>query len=293
MPRSTTMPFTTRFAPSPTGELHLGHVYAALFAHQAARDSGGRFLVRMEDLDTIRCRTDYATAIMADLQWLGLSPAGPVLYQSTRLATYQAALDQLKHAGLVYPCFCTRGDIARELDGLTAAPHGPDGPLYPGTCRRLSVPEREDRLAAGTIPAWRLDTALARSAVADRQPAFEETGRGPHDERGTIPVDCGLLGDVILGRKDFGASYHLAVVLDDAHQGVTLVTRGEDLFAATHVQWLLQAILALPHPVYRHHRLIRDAEGNRLAKRDHHQTLASRRAAGQTPCDLKLELQLG
>lgn len=288
----TATPLTTRFAPSPTGELHLGHAYAAFIAHQAAHESGGRFLVRMEDLDATRCTPAHATAILAELAWLGLQPDGPVLHQSTRRAAYQSALERLRQAGLVYPCFCTRGAIARELAGMAAAPQGPDGPLYPGTCRHLSAVERDLRQAAGDIPAWRLDTARALGLPGMAHLEFEERGCGPHGETGMIAVDGTLLGDIILARRDIGASYHLAVVLDDADQGVNLVTRGEDLFAATHVQRLLQAVLGLARPTYRHHRLIRDADGQRLSKRDRAQTLASRRAAGATPADLWQELGL-
>jgi len=284
---------TTRFAPSPTGALHLGHAFAAFIAHQAARESGGRFLVRMEDLDAGRCTPAHAAAILADLNWLGLSPDGPVRYQSTRFTRYQQALDRLVQAGLVYPCFCTRGDIAREIVAMATAPHGPDGPLYPGTCRRLSTAERLARQKAGEIPAWRLNTERALSLLGGQRLVFEETGLGPQGETGTISVDGTLLGDVVLGRKDVGASYHLAVVVDDAEQGVTLVTRGEDLFAATHVQRLLQFVLGLPRPAYRHHRLIRAADGRRLSKRDHAETIASLRAGGVTPREMWEGLGLG
>lgn len=293
MATTQTQRVTTRFAPSPTGALHLGHAFAAYIAHQAARESGGRFLVRMEDLDAGRCTPAHAAAILADLDWLGLSPDGPVRYQSTRFTHYQLALDRLVQAGLVYPCFCTRGDIAREIAAMATAPHGPDGPLYPGTCRRLSTAERQAWQKAGEIPAWRLDTERALSLLGGQPLVFEETGLGPQGETGTIIVDGTLLGDVVLGRRDIGASYHLAVVVDDAEQGVTLVTRGEDLFAATHVQRLLQFVLGLPCPAYRHHRLIRAADGRRLSKRDRGQTLASLRAGGATPRDMREELGLG
>ncbi len=284
---------TTRFAPSPTGALHLGHAYAALLAHAAARETGGRFLVRMEDLDQDRCEARYETAILEDLEWLGLHWDGPIRRQSERLDHYRVALEALTAQGLVYPCFCTRGDIAREIEAMTAAPQGPDGPLYPGTCRQLTLTERRDRLATGEAHALRLDSARAVERLHDAELRFEETGRGPAGESGLIVAQPGLLGDLVLGRKDFGASYHLAVVVDDADQGVSLVTRGDDLFSAAHVQRLLQALLGLPAPRYRHHALIRDAQGRRLSKRDRDQTLATLRATGVTPKEIRRQLGLG
>jgi len=286
-------PEITRFAPSPTGELHLGHAWAALFAHRAASESGGRFLVRMENLDQARCEARYETAILADLAWLGLAWDGPVRRQSDCMSTYHAALDALTTRGAVYPCFCTRGDIAREIDAMGAAPQGPDGPLYPGTCRRLSPAERESRLAGGTAHALRLDVAAAMATLGAPQLSFRESGCGPSGEAGQIAVQPALLGDIVLGRKDTGVSYHLAVVVDDADQGISLVTRGDDLFASTHVQRLLQQLLGLPEPRYRHHALIRDAHGRRLAKRDRDQTLAALRTAGVTPGDIRRNLGLG
>lgn len=286
-------PEITRFAPSPTGELHLGHAWAALFAHRAASESGGRFLVRMENLDQARCEARYETAILADLAWLGLAWDGPVRRQSDCMSTYHAALDALTARGAVYPCFCTRGDIAREIDAMGAAPQGPDGPLYPGTCRRLSPAERESRLAGGTPHALRLDVAAAMATLGAPQLSFRESGCGPSGEAGQIAVQPALLGDIVLGRKDTGVSYHLAVVVDDADQGISLVTRGDDLFASTHVQRLLQQLLGLPEPRYRHHPLIRDADGRRLAKRDRDQTLAALRTAGVTPGDIRRNLGLG
>jgi glutamyl-Q tRNA(Asp) synthetase len=286
-------PEITRFAPSPTGELHLGHAWAALCAHRAARESGGRFLVRMENLDQARCESRFEAAILADLTWLGLAWDGPVRRQSDCLPAYRAALDSLAGRGVVYPCFCTRGDIAREIEAMAEAPQGPDGPLYPGTCRRLSGGERQVLLASGTAHALRLDVAGALAQLGATRLSFRETGHGPSGEAGRIPVEPALLGDIVLGRKDTGVSYHLAVVVDDADQGISLVTRGDDLFAATHVQRLLQALLGLPEPRYRHHALIRDAHGRRLAKRDRDQTLAALRAAGVTPDDIRRKLGLG
>lgn len=274
---------TTRFAPSPTGRLHLGHALAAQLAWRRARESGGRFLLRIEDIDAARCRPEFTAGILEDLEWLGLRWDGAVLHQSTRLAAYRHALDGLVARGLAYPCFCTRGDIAAELAAMPAAPQGPLGPAYPGTCRRLDPLERQRRLAAGSAHAWRLDVDACLAALGEPVLDFEEGGRGPGGERGRQVVQPHLAGDVVLGRKDLGVSYHLAVVLDDHHQGVTLVTRGDDLFAATHVQRLLQAVLGLGAPRYEHHRLLRDAGGRRLAKRDHDLGIAALRDAGHSP----------
>ncbi len=269
----------TRFAPSPTGLLHLGHAFAALTAARA----GERFLLRIEDIDASRCREEFVAAIFADLHWLGLNWEEPVLRQSARGAAYRAALEVLERQHLLYPCFCTRKEIAEEIARAAEAPHGPDGPIYPGTCRHLSEDEREARIAAGTPYALRLDSAKAAALVGPL--TFEERGAGPKGERGVITVVPGLFGDVVLARKGANgapAAYHLAVVVDDAHQGVTLVTRGNDLFAATHVQRLLQALLGLPAPAYAHHRLILDAQGKKFSKRDHTVTLQSLREDGVT-----------
>lgn len=268
-------PIVTRFAPSPTGFLHLGHAHAALFAHRAAREAGGRFLLRLEDIDATRCRPEFAGAILEDLAWLGLAWDGDVRVQSAHLPEYRAVLDALAARGLLYPCFCTRAEIAREVAEAAAAPHGPDGaPLYPGTCRHLAPAERARRIAAGAPYALRLDMARALAAVA-----------GPLDyvERGTGRVACdpARFGDVVLARRDVPASYHLCVTHDDALQGVTLVTRGEDLRAATDLHRLLQALMGWPAPAYAHHRLLTDADGRRLAKRDRALTLRALRAAGR------------
>ncbi len=286
-------PETTRFAPSPTGPLHLGHAYATLLAHTAARETGGRFLVRMEDLDQGRCEARHEAGIFADLNWLGIQWDAPVCRQSERFPLYRSALNKLTGTGLVYPCFCTRGAIAREIAGLAAAPQGPDGPLYPGTCRHLSSSEREARLATGAAHALRLDISLAVGRLAGTELCFDEAGSGPAGETGRIIAQPALLGDLVLARKDLGVSYHLAVVVDDADQGVSLVTRGNDLFSAAHVQRLLQALLGLPVPGYRHHPLIRNAAGQRLAKRDQAQTLTGLREAGVTPKEIRRQLGLG
>jgi len=268
----------TRFAPSPTGHLHLGHAYAALYA----RERGERFLLRMEDIDVTRSRSEFEAAICEDLAWLGLDWDGPVLRQSTRFDAYRAALARLDGEGLLYPCFCTRSEIAAEIAHAVEAPHGPEGPLYPGTCRALSSSERKARIETGAPYALRLDVG----AAVRRLPAltFHEDGEGP--QRGEIVVDPLLFGDVVLARKETPASYHLAVVVDDAFQDVTLVTRGDDLFAATHIQRVLQTLLDLPAPSYAHHRLILDANGRKFSKRDQSVTLRALREAGRQPSDI-------
>ncbi|MBX9698421.1 MAG: tRNA glutamyl-Q(34) synthetase GluQRS [Acetobacteraceae bacterium] len=267
----------TRFAPSPTGLLHLGHAHAAIFAWRLAREApGGRFLLRLEDIDATRCRPEFAAAIEEDLAWLGLDWDGPVRVQSRHMAEYAAALERLRGSGLLYPCFCTRAAIAREVSAAAAAPHGPDGPLYPGTCRRLDPGERAARLARGDAHALRLDMAAAlRQAPPDL--AWHEVGEG------AIRCDPAQFGDVVLARKEVPASYHLCVTHDDALQGVTLVTRGEDLKPATHLHRLLQALLGWPEPAYRHHPLLRGGDGRRLAKREGAPSLRGLRQAGLRP----------
>ncbi|MFP4005060.1 MAG: tRNA glutamyl-Q(34) synthetase GluQRS [Alphaproteobacteria bacterium] len=289
-------PPVTRFAPSPTGPLHLGHAFAALYAHDAA--AGGRFLLRIEDLDRGRSRAEYEQAIHDDLAWLGLTWEMPVMRQSERADAYRAALDRLEAAGLLYPCFCTRKEIQAEIAASAAAPHGPgavsgpnavsgpEGPVYPGTCRALSAGEREERIAAGAPFALRLDMGRALKACPGPL-SFEERGAGPGGETGVITAAPEPFGDVVLARKDAAAAYHLACVVDDAEQGVTLVTRGEDLFAATHLHRLLQALLGLPVPAYAHHRLIRDETGRRLAKRDDARALATLREQGASAEDVR------
>lgn len=277
----------TRFAPSPTGFLHLGHAYAALFAEQAARENGGTFLLRIEDIDTVRSKAEYERAIEEDLHWLGLAWPTPVRRQSEHFAEYGRALDQLKAKDLLYPCFCTRKEIAAEIAASAAAPQGPDGPLYPGTCRKLSEAERAARIAHGDEHAWRLDVARASASVGSL--AFDESGEG---ERGVISATPGIFGDVVLARRETPTSYHLSVVVDDAAQGVTLVTRGLDLFPATHLHRLLQQLLTLPVPRYRHHRLILDAEGKRLAKRDQATALRTLRAEGKTAREIRERFQI-
>jgi len=264
----------TRFAPSPTGLLHLGHAYAAVRAWEEAQQDHGAMLLRLEDIDATRCREHYEAAIFEDLAWLGLHWPEPVWRQSARMDAYRAALERLEALGIIYPCFCTRKELA-AID----APQGPDGPLYPGTCRAISAGEREERTAAASHFSLRLDTAKAARLA------------GPLTwidlDRGLQQCDATLLGDVVLARKDIATSYHLAVTVDDAAQQITVVTRGEDLFASTHVHRLLQALLNLPVPVWRHHRLICDDSGKRLAKRDDARSLRSYREQGLTPGDVR------
>ena len=269
----------TRFAPSPTGRLHLGHAHSALLAHRRAREAGGRFLLRIEDIDGTRCRPEFVDGILEDLAWLGLDWDGEVRRQSEHMAEYRAGLDRLKAKGLLYPCFCTRAEIRAEIEQSGAAPHGPEGPLYPGTCLGLGDEERRARIAAGKPHALRLDMRRACSEVG---PLHWHDRR--HGDRVAAPK---RFGDVVLGRKETPASYHLAVTLDDALQGVTLVTRGEDLLEATDVHRLLQALYDLPTPGYEHHPLILDAEGRRLAKRDNAPTLQSLRQAGRDPAEVR------
>ncbi|MBL8649097.1 MAG: tRNA glutamyl-Q(34) synthetase GluQRS [Sphingopyxis sp.] len=260
----------TRFAPSPTGELHLGHAYSALLAFDAARRAGGRFVLRIDDIDGSRSREEYLAASLADLAWLGIGWDGEPVRQSGRLASYQAALDDLGARGLVYPCFCTRADIAASL----AAPHGPPnssgGAIYPGTCRHLGETERARR--AKEPHCWRLDMQHASAIAGDLH--WEEQGQG------TQIANPRVHGDVVLARKDAPASYHLASTLDDAAMGVTQIVRGADLIASTDVHRLIQALLGLPTPLYRHHALVCGADGKRLAKRDAAASLAMLRDAG-------------
>jgi glutamyl-Q tRNA(Asp) synthetase len=253
-------------------------------AHDLARTSGGQFRLRLEDLDTGRCDARHTAGIDADLAWLGLVVDGPPLIQSGRLELYRHRLDELAARELVYPCFCTRGAIAAEVARIRAAPQGPaegpEDPLYPGTCRGLTPAQRAARLATGHLPALRLDVAACRRLPGAASLQFFESGQGPQGARGWIRAEPGLLGDVVLGRRDIGVSYHLACVIDDAAQQVTVVSRGEDLFAATHLQRLLQHLLGIDPPAYHHHRLVRDHQGRRLAKRDGAAALAGLRAAG-------------
>ncbi|WP_260926341.1 tRNA glutamyl-Q(34) synthetase GluQRS [Novosphingobium sp. 9] len=254
----------TRFAPSPNGQLHLGHAYAAVIAHDLARARGGAFQLRIEDIDGARSREDFVDDILADLTWLGLSWDGPVIRQSAHLTRFAEAGERLKAMGLLYPCACTRAEIAAAI-AEHGAVLGPDGPIYPGTCRHREVsPEGA---------AWRLD--IARAVALTGQLEWTDEVAGPQI---ATPQ---MFGDVVLLRKDLPASYHLAATLDDAADGITLVTRGMDLFAASHIHRLLQALLDLPVPVWHHHPLLVEPDGRKLAKRRGSPALADRRAAGE------------
>jgi len=257
---------TTRFAPSPSGRLHLGHAYSAAIGHQAARRSGGAFRLRIEDLDPGRCQPEFVEGIYEDLRWLGIDWDGEPIIQSRRTHLYADALEQLREQGLVYPCFCTRADIAASL----TAPHGDAGSSYPGTCR--SLPDDPERRAT-TPHSWRLDSAKALASTGGLPGWTEEDGR-------QYQANPGDIGDAILARKDAPSSYHLACVVDDAASGVSEVVRGADLRPSTPVQRLLQDLLGLPEPIYRHHPLILHEDGRRLAKRDLAPTLAAMRADG-------------
>ena len=270
-------PVVTRFAPSPTGYLHLGHAYSALFAEALARESGGRFVLRIEDIDRGRCRPEFEDAIYEDLDWLGLGWETPVRRQSDHMEDYAQALWRL--GALLYPCFCTRKEIMAEIAGAAHAPHGPDGALYPGTCRRMDSGERARLMATGLPYALRLDMGAAMAAV----PGLTWRDR----ERGTTEADGRPFGDVVLARKDTPTSYHLAVTLDDHTQGVSLVTRGQDLFAATHIHRLLQGLLGLDTPDYHHHRLLCGPSGRRLAKRDQALTIRALRRSGKSAADVR------
>ena len=280
------MAFVTRFAPSPTGRLHRGHAFSALTAWRAAREVGGRFILRIEDIDPTRCKPEFEDAIIEDLAWLGLDWDGPVRRQSEHLADYASVIDALNGQGLLYRCFRTRKDI---LDSIGDAPHGPVEAARPGP---HPAGEEASLLAQGRPFAWRLSLDRAREALGEgvwAALAFVEEGFGPGDERGLIKARPETAGDVILARKDAATAYHLAVTHDDALQGVSHVIRGEDLFEATHIQVLLQALMGWPTPVYRHHRLLAGEDGRRYAKRDRSVTLAELRAGGVTPDSLRAE----
>ena len=269
----------TRFAPSPTGELHLGSAYSAWTGWHRAREAGGTFLVRIEDIDIRRRKREYETSILADLKWLGFDWDGDVRRQSEHFATYGKALDKLDRRGLVYPCFCSRAAIERELAASVNAPHGQlhgqDGPLYPGTCRHLSVAERRDHIAAGHEHCLRLDCDRAAGQAGPYHFVDESLGRIEGQPR--------LMGDFVIARKDTPTSYHLSVTVDDHLQGVTLVTRGMDVLPSTHVHVLLQKLLGYAVPHYAHHRLLTDATGRRFAKRDRDMTIQTMRESGMAP----------
>ncbi len=268
----------TRFAPSPTGYLHRGHAFSALFAAEAARTSGGRFILRIEDIDQGRCRPEFTDAIFEDLAWLGLRWEETVRRQSAHMADYQAALAKLDVLGVLYKCVCTRADIKREIAAAGAAPHLSE-PLYPGTCRKRPPSEVADRVANGAAYALRLDVAAAMAIAGPL--AWHDRAAGPQ------AAQPDLLGDAVLARKDVPTSYHLAVTVDDHLQGIDLVTRGQDLFVATHLQCLLQKLLGFATPAYHHHKLLTDPDGQRLAKRAGSPSLRDLRAAGTTAATLR------
>ena len=284
-----------RFAPSPNGYLHLGHAYSALLNHDLAREFGGRLLLRIEDIDVERCRPEYETAIFEDLRWLGISWVEPVRRQSEHFDDYAAALTELEAQGLLYPSFESRSELnamVAELDRHGHWPRDPDGvPIYPGRARKLSAAERTRRRAAGEPFALRLamDAAVARAGAL----TWTETGAGPRGQTGIVTAAPQLWGDVVLARKETPASYHLAAVLDDALQGVTDVVRGQDLFWATSIHRLLQALLGLPEPTYHHHKLILDDEGRKLSKSTAATGLRELRAGGATPRDIRRMVGLG
>jgi len=284
-----------RFAPSPNGYLHLGHAYSALLNHDMAREVGGRLLLRIEDIDAARCRPEYEATIYQDLEWLGISWQQPVRRQSEHFEDYAAALAKLESIGLLYPSFESRSEInalvaQRERQGPW--PRDPDGvPLYPGRARKMSRAERERRRRDGEPYALRLaiDAAAARAGVL----TWTETGSGPQGQSGLIAAAPQMWGDVVLARKEAPTSYHLAVAVDDALQGVTDVVRGQDLFWSTGIHRLLQALLSLPEPAYHHHRLVLDAEGRKLSKSSQAQSVRELRAAGATPADIRRMVGLG
>lgn len=271
------MKYITRFAPSPTGNLHIGHVYSASLAAKIARESGGKFLLRMEDIDAGRCRLEFEEAIYEDLAWLGLKWEQPVRRQSEHMEDYAALLSKLSDRDLIYPCFCTRREIAAEIARSKSAPHDAQSLIYPGTCRDLSTAEKQRRYEKGDPYALRLDMVNALAAAGQSELTFLER------DKGYIRCYPASFGDVILARKDTPTSYHLAVTFDDAIQGINLVVRGQDLFTSTHIHRLLQALLELPTPAYFHHGLISDTKGRRLSKRDKDATIKSLRDYGYQP----------
>ena len=274
-----------RFAPSPNGRLHLGHAYSALFTQREARRHDGLFTLRIEDIDTFRCKQEFVDGIFEDLAWLGLKWPEPVRRQSKHLHEYIAFIDRLERLRLLYPCFCTRAKL-NAIDG----PKDPDGaPVYPGFCRLMTKWERQRRMVAGEPYALRLDMAKATVAGGENL-TFREEGVGPAGETGLVPCNPKAWGDVVLARKDIGTSYHIAVVHDDALEGITHVTRGQDLFHATSIHRVLQSILELPQPVYIHHRLIPDETGRKLSKSAGDRSLASLREAGVTADEIRREL---
>lgn len=273
----------TRFAPSPTGHLHLGHAFSALYAYQLAQEHQGEFVLRFEDIDITRVREYFYEQILDDLKWLGIEWQQPVMKQIQRNSAYLAALEQLKKQGLIYPCFCSRKQIETELAHMVNAPHGPEGAHYPGTCKKLTQREIQNHLDAGDVPAWRFDAECAAKYYS--QLTFTDHYSGVNE------VDPFILGDTILARKDIGTSYHIAVVVDDAFQNISHVARGEDLLPATHIHRILQEALNFPEPYYYHHPLICNDQGKRLAKRDDAMSLKTLRESGVTKKDILKQIQ--
>jgi glutamyl-Q tRNA(Asp) synthetase len=270
----------TRFAPSPTGRLHIGHAYSALFAYKQSLEHGGRFILRIEDIDTGRCRPEFERAIIEDLKWLGIKWQEPVRRQSGHFGDYREALDKLQKQGVLYPCFCTRKEIIEEISRSASAPHGPEGALYPGTCRSLSEAERNEKISAGMPYALRLNVEKALTLISEPL-VWTDIYKGRQSASPEI------LGDVVLSRKDIPASYHLCVTLDDHIQEISLVTRGEDLFYASHLHRLIQCLLDLDEPLWCHHSLLLDKEGKRFAKRNKSVTLQYlRETEEKTPIDI-------
>ena len=276
----------TRFAPSPTGKLHKGHAYSVRLAYEYAKEHGGLFILRIEDIDTTRCKPEFTELIYKDLKWLGINWQEPVRIQSEHFDDYKKALDVIKELGLVYPCFCTRKEIREEIERSPKAPHGPEGAHYPGTCKHLTKAEISSLMESGRDHAWRLnvDNAIKYAKSIQKWPlTWFDTCDDQHI------ANPASLGDVVLARKDTPTSYHLSVTVDDAKQGITHVIRGTDLLHSTHIHVILQALLDLPTPIYHHHKLIVDADGNRFAKRNKSATLENLRINGVDPCSLFLK----
>ena len=272
--QSTTPQIVTRFAPSPTGYIHLGHAYSAIFAWHLARQQNGKFLLRIEDIDSERCRPEFEEAIFEDLHWLGLDWDGQPRRQSDNMGDYKRALDKLSALDLLYPCYCTRKEILAEISNADAAPHSVDGLVYPGTCKVMTREEREARMANGLPYALRLDMEKASALTGPVVWGDREEGEQ------TLSFAA---GDIVIARKDIPTSYHLAVTLDDHRQRITLVTRGKDLFHATHIHRLLQNLLGLNTPEWQHHKMITNEEGSRLSKRGRALTVRALRRAGESP----------
>jgi glutamyl-Q tRNA(Asp) synthetase len=277
-----------RFAPSPNGYVHLGHAYSALLNYDLARETGGRFLLRIEDIDAERCRFEFEQAIYEDLSWLGLSWETPVRRQSEHFSDYARALAKLSALGVTYPCFCSRGDIMNAVARRDHWPRDPDGsPLYPGTCKHLPPEVRRRRIRAGQDAAVRIDMGAALATIG-RKLVWHEIG--PTSQIREVAAEPASWGDATLARKDIHASYHIAVVVDDALQGITDVVRGEDLFLTTSLHRLLQTLLDLPAPLYRHHLLLRDASGRKLSKSLKAKSLRSMRQDAIAPADIRKQL---